>query len=636
MIQMAGVLNLRAPPTAVDPSIIARMCALLHAPSHTVYPPVSLGALSMCAAELCTVPENLGIQQPVRPDWTRSAILFDGRADNREELAEYCGWRRPLSGTGDPELVLACFEFGGIESIKRIVGPFAFALWDNQVQQLVCARDCFGMGQLYYAVTTEHFVFSSQLPALLGCSSVRRELDSEYLADYLANGYCFSTRTPLTGVRSLAPSHVLVVRNADVQIRRYYDLPEDAPVKFNRDEDYEEAFRNLFRTSVGRCLRASRAISADLSGGHDSSSIVSAAAKFYPELTLNSRSFRTMTIYSDQSADADERVWVNHVLAHYPMPNVRVNADDYPHFEDILEAAAFSSVPNGNIPIYPLLRAVQQSLETHDIGIVLSGIGAEPALIREWPNPLHLADYLRKRQWRALLTESARWQRELQKPWLYFIRDNWIRPLIRHTESEPAASWKCVPDWIDSDFAKRTEFIARAHRPVSHRRFPTAASQFHYELIARAHVMFNRGYTGLCFEQRFPFLYRPLVEFMFTAPWDQKVRPGQHKSLLRRALTDILPDEIRLRRTKGGGTDYAYRALNSNWHEIQPLLNDSVLASLGCLKPAAWRKEWNLARTGYSKQFLRLVATLNLEAWLRVHLRGETPPMKRTKAVLCA
>jgi|GEM_PF-4739601 len=636
MIQMAGVLSLRAFPTVVDPSIIARMAVLLRAPSHTLYPPVNLGALSMFAAELCTLPENRGIQQPVRSDRTGSTILFDGRVDNREELAEYSGWRRPLCDTSDPELVLACFEFSGLKSVEHIVGPFVFALWDERLKQLVCARDCFGVGQLYYAATGEHFAFSSQLPALLGCPSVQRELDSEYLADYLASGYCFSTRTPLTGVQSLAPGHMLVVSNADVHIQRYYDLPENAPLKIKRDEDYEEAFRSLFRTSVGCCLRASRAISADLSGGHDSSSIVSVAAKFYPELTVNSPSFRTMTIYSDQSADADERVWVNHVLARYPLPNIRVNADDYPHFEDILEGAAFCSVPTTYIPIYPLLRGVQQSLARHDIGIVLSGMGAEPALIRESPSPLHLADHLRARQWRTLLTESARWQRELQKPWLYFIRDNWIRPLIYRTESEPGPSWRCVPDWIDSDFAKRTGLIARAYLPVSQRRFPTVVAQFHYELIARAQVTFNRGYSGVCFEQRFPFLYRPLVEFMFTAPWDQKVRPGQHKSLLRRALTDILPDEIRLRRTKGGGTDYAYRSLNRNWHAIQPMLKDSVLASLGCVNTAAWRKEWDLARAGYSKQFLRLVASLNLEAWLRVHFRGETPPMKQTKAVVCA
>ncbi|HKU77351.1 MAG TPA: asparagine synthase (glutamine-hydrolyzing) [Pyrinomonadaceae bacterium] len=213
--------------------------------------------------------------QPMNDPVTGNWITYNGETYNFKNLrTEIPG---PWSSNTDTEVVLRAYSKLGTEAFNKLRGMFALALWDNQKQTLVLARDPLGIKPLYYYASADQFVFASELRALLATGLIPRKLSAAGLDSYLANG---SVETPLTivdGIKQLLPGHVLHVSINDARQIEVADTEFTAAkpqsIQGNR-EDAVARLRHELEESVRLHLVSDVPLGVFLSGGMDSSALV--------------------------------------------------------------------------------------------------------------------------------------------------------------------------------------------------------------------------------------------------------------------------------------------------------------------------------------------------------------------------
>ena len=230
-------------------------------------------------------------------------ITADSRIDNREELQRTFGSRgvwveikkqfEPLSPP-DSAYILWAYELWQEEAPNHLLGDFAFAIWDEPNQKLFCARDPLGVKPFLYHWSGQRLLFGSEMKQIFQEPSVSRELNSSYFSDLLLMIYPDRSETPYRTLRRLAPGHLLQIQGEKLQITKYWRWdPGKEPFSKATLEENAEIFLSLFKESVRARLRIPLGTRAGslLSGGLDSSSIVSVAAtlqseKPFPVFTL--------------------------------------------------------------------------------------------------------------------------------------------------------------------------------------------------------------------------------------------------------------------------------------------------------------------------------------------------------------
>jgi asparagine synthase (glutamine-hydrolysing) len=252
--------------------------------------------------------------------------------------------------------------------------------------------------------------------------------------------------------------------------------------------------------------------------------------------------------------------------------------------------------------------------------VLLSGIGGDQVLLGDTRNPIQLCDLFRSLKWRRLVKELKLWQPFLNAPFAEIFHNNCIKPMLnRNTMTDYSSSrfWKPA-SWLDPAFCRRTDLPGLMFNGFLPRLYSSPAAQRQYLLIRRTASALVKGYLIVpAIEHRCPFLYRPLIEFAMAIPMDQKLRPGgETRSVLRRAMTGILPEQIRTRKGKAIFDQNAYLAVRKEWPRIERLCADLRLASLGLVDRDKFRNAFELMRVGHSENIYQLVLALSLEMWL--------------------
>src|SRR5699024_11180918 len=235
-----------------------------------------------CHAQWIT-PESIGEQLPYYDYERQLAITADAMIDNREDLFSKLGIdHEERKGMPDSKLILLAYSKWEDEVVKHLIGDFAFMIWDEKNQKLFGARDFSGARSLYYYHDDRQFAFSTVMEPILRLPYVKRELNEEWLAEYLAIPNMFDTvdvsQTPIKHIQQVPPSHTVTVENGKLKILKYHVLSMDEKIRFKRDDEYIEAFRDVFQKAVDSTLRTYKSVGSHLSGGLDSGSVVSFAA----------------------------------------------------------------------------------------------------------------------------------------------------------------------------------------------------------------------------------------------------------------------------------------------------------------------------------------------------------------------
>lgn len=525
----------------------------------------------------------------------------DVRLDNRAEISRLTGLGDNAS---DLAMVAAAIDRNGADIIPRIYGDFAFVAWDARAQKLIAARDAFGVKPLFYRRTAQHLLLSSRLEPLCGDEAV----DCEYVADFLIGLPGPSPRTIWQGTMQVEPGAMLVQRGSVTAQSRYWSARGFAPAGKVDQASAAAEFRELFMESITQRVSAGETW-AQLSGGLDSSSIVS-TAEWLKETRGAAGLGGTVTL-TDSLGTADERRFSDTVVKRYGISN-EVVRDYGPWRNDAGRTPRASDEPS---PLFPFFSRDHRMVDVVTQGggkILLSGLGSDHYM---FSSTGYIADMFMRGSLKQGAREIMGWALETRRSFWHTARLHVVDPIVHNYRR---CGSDALPAWLNGEFARKHHVIDRladirgARSRLGHI-YPTQTAVD----LARVTNWVQRGPFQDRMEMRYPFLSRKLVEFALQLPVSMKVRPEGRKWVLREAMRGILPEDIRTRTHKGGIDAGILSTLESKRPLIDALLTDPLVAQLGCINMAEFRKTVELARQGEWRNTVHLLSVLALESWLR-------------------
>jgi asparagine synthase (glutamine-hydrolysing) len=516
---LAVVNDHGAPP---DPTLLEAMTSLL-----TAGAPGGRGSwfgdgVALGHSLLPTTFESEAERQPSTVD-RHAWITADARVDGRDELlGELRAAGRPADAqTTDDLLILHAYGVWGERCVEHLIGDFAFAIWDADTRRLFCARDQFGIVPLYFARHPGGLVVCNAIGPLRVHPAVSDQLDERTIGDFLIWGRNMDVgRTSFADISALPPAHTLTWQAGSVDMRRYWDLPDDRrEVRAHRSENHVEQFANVFEQAVSDRVRTD-AVGAQLSGGLDSTSV---AVMAHEICRSRGRPFqlRTYTVVYEWLVAEEEQRYAEQVAARIGVRSEYLVAEKFltsapePNPSRVLaEPWAIAE----RVADYEAARRISQSAS-----VLLTGFGGDPLLATGAA---------------SLGMVGATWasvrEGRLPRPGL--------RSALMARRRGPAAP--AVPDWIDPAFAQRIDLTTRLQELDTRSRRRTARellrSPFWVDLFQSAHP----GALGLPVKLVFPFFDTRLVQCVLEtppAPW------RLHKRLLREAMRGRLPEDVRQR-----------------------------------------------------------------------------------------
>lgn len=551
-------------------------------------------------------------------DAERCRIAFTGYLANRNALlAELCA--QSASATTDAQLVALAYRRWGEGTQTHLLGEYAFAVFDPERGALLLGHDALGLVPLFVTERGGALTFATDLAELVGATGVG-ELDEEYLADCLALVRGRDERTPYRHIRRLLPGRGAAVRNGAIVTIAAYDPSMAKPVAPASGAEHAQRLRELIVDAIASALPASGTVWSDLSGGLDSSTIVSVALG-----TLGAK-LEVVSAVFGRSKQADETEWIDAVLDTYPAPSHRIDADTVPPFSTVPDR--FHPEPNGAPIVAAFNDARDALLRAHGVDVVLTGACGDAVFFGDSPAPYAFADAnpvasaRDVRRWTAGAPE--------QRSFAYWFERYVVAPRLRRLSSAAVAPRPVPPSWTRTDYARSMQLARRSRRRFVH--VPTIGGEYYWERIHQGACITSTGQyrSPAAYAHRNPLLYLPLVEFMAGVPWPEKAGPDEDRVLQRRALHGILPERTRLRRGKRGPTQAIFNGLESGRPWLEMLTTRSALVERGYADPERWGEMVRRARGGWSSPASALLPACALEAWFAT--LGQAPRTSRLDA----
>ena len=528
----------------------------------------------------------------------------DVRLDHRRELVD--ALRVSPVDAADHDLILEWVGCRGAEGVRDIIGDFAFVVWSSARRELVMGRDAFGVKTLAYRETTDLVAVSTHASCLDG----REAYDQEYLADFLI-GAGPSARTVFAGVSAVPPGCHRVYRRGSGVTRRYWTPREFSLDGALLDDDacriFHDRFRRAVRDRAGEC-----GTWAQLSGGLDSSSVVVMATELARLGEIRAGLSGVVTFVDTKGGD--ERPYAESVIR-----GCGVAAHDVTDFwlwQDDGEPAPRTDEPTAAYPFFARDRRFVRTVRDGGGRVLLSGQGSDHyiagslAFVTDLVAVGRVRDAVRELASRAVSGRRSFWRLAFEH-----VVEPFLPGAVRARVTQ---GWN-PPAYMDRRFATRFDVTGRM--PARAAALWPRGTRFRNEIAGFVDAMsigLDRGVIGDALDVRYPFLYRPLVEFCLRLPAALRIRDGARKWIQREALRGLLPEMVRTRRSKGIIDGRIEWSPERERPRLDAMLRDSVLGDLGCVDVAAMRRAVDEARRGNMLGSGDVVNALALETWLQV------------------
>ena len=615
MSALGGIYNFNDKP--VDERVLIALGTELESHGPDGGDAVTSGSIGLVYRAFHTNRESRLERQPLISTG-RHILCWDGRLDNRSELISLLAAELNHDRT-DAAIVMAAYLKWGASCLVRFIGDFALALWDPESRTLLLARDAVGPRPLYYHANNDRIVWSSELMPLLKLYGVDLEINDEYVAGFLARGMEVDI-TPYKDIYAVTPGHAVVIKDGRVEARRFWRLSPNAKIRYKSDEEYEEHFAQLFREAVRCRLRVDGPVWASLSGGLDSSSIVCMADEILAMESIQASRLETVSYVYDESRTCDERKFIQCVEEQRGVAGHHLRDEDHPTL------AAFPDESQLSFPDFldcfvNRQRALCSGMKADGARVLLTGHGGDE-LLCSYANPAPLlGDLLVEHRWRDLHRALNDWGKALKRPYVDLLWRDGLRPLL-----PPRLQLLCgvkpnfrLPPWYEKEFVERMNMRERYLGGVNQLDFglPSARDQalgFQsvMKVIARSSYRARGG-----IESSHPFLHRPLVEFLQAIPFEQRVRPGETRSLMRRSLKGLMPERVLNRKSKTGPTEALFRAIMRNWPRLRPMFDEPFVSARGYMNARELHTALERVRHGCETKAFPILQTISLEFWLR-------------------
>jgi asparagine synthase (glutamine-hydrolysing) len=466
------------------------------------------GPVGMGHTLLRTTRSSANERQPMGFDgqcWIASDARLDRRDELRDELIS--AGRDVARSACDGELILHAYMAWSDDCVLRLRGDFSFAIWDARGRRVFCARDHFGIKPFYYAVTRDFFVCSNTLDCVRLHPNVSDELNDEAVADFLLFGLnCNKETTTFKDVQRLAPAHRLSASIEDVTTRRYWSLPVDGRIRYKRNEEYVEHFRENLRLAVADRMDADGA-AIFLSGGMDSGAVAATARELAHETGTDLKAF---TVTYEQLIGDREGYFAKQTADFLKIPIEILSMDHVRPFE--FADAEFAMPEPLDDPLASGLYEQFGAVARHG-RVVLDGEGIDNLM--HFQLKPYLKDLMRRGEFGTLIGAAAGylWKKRGRRDWLSQGRT-----------ASSARKRPALPEWIASNLARRLNLEERGSVEVlpglspSHPILPDAHASFELPHWARMFETSDAGLTRERIEVRYPFLDLRVVEFVLALP----------------------------------------------------------------------------------------------------------------------
>lgn len=531
MCGIAGVWNLDARP--VTRAVLERMTrSLTHrGPDGEGY--YIDGALGLGHRRLAVIDLSTAASQPMVTERTRCALSYNGEVYNFRELRrdlEALG--HAFKSRGDSEVVLHALSTWGEDAVPRFNGMFAFAWWNGPRNELLLARDRYGIKPLYFTRRGDTIIFASEIRAILEHPLYRRDIDPTALLEYFTFQNIFTDRTLFKDITLVPPGSTVrfSLRSPDGYRRRYWDYDFREPEHPAPGGEYLEEVDRLFRQAVTRQLVSDVDIGAYLSGGMDSGSITAVAARALPYMKSFTVGFDLHSV-SGMELAYDEREKAEFMSYLFKTE----------HYEMVLKAgdmeralpALTRSIEDPRVgQCYPNFYAAQ--LAGKFVKVVLSGAGGDE-LFGGYP----------WRYYRGVINDD--FEHYVDKYFRF-----WQRLLPPESvERVFAPLWPAVKDVSTRDifrgvFAEHAETLTRPEDYINHSLYFEAKTFLHGLLLVDDRVSMAHG-----LEARVPFLDNDLVDLAMRIP--ARLKLGHLEDVVRLNENDPGPKTARyFERTRDG------------------------------------------------------------------------------------
>ena len=558
--------------------------------------------------------------QPMCNEDESVVLTYNGEIYNFRELrSELEGHGHRFSSSGDTEVVLRAYEQWGEDCVSRLDGMFALALWDGRRGRLLLARDRTGKKPLFYSLLGGRLTFGSEIKAIRAADWVRSGPDLARLPEYLTFGYVPNPATFYEGIEQVPPASVVIYDAAGLrEPRPYWDA---LPTRSSDpgDGDLAEDIAELLRAATERRMIADVPLGAFLSGGIDSSLIVSLMTR------ATSEPVRTFSIGFPDEPSFDERSYARRVADHFRARHTEfaVKADAVALLDRLIWHHDQPFHDSSAIPTY----LVSQLARAH-VKVVLNGDGGDEvfggydrfvaarisgfvpgALARTARGvarrlPVDHGYYGRRRRAERFFERSDLSVRDRYQSWIAVLDEDLLAETLRPELLPPGPVTASMDRCYDR---------ARDAPDLDQILYANLKTYLPDDL----HVKVDRTSMAHSLEARSPFLDTALIDRLARVPAARKVGLRRVKPLLREALRPMIPDEIWDRKKHGFGVPMG-RWLREDLGEI---FADEVLAAGArtreVLRPGAVEHLWTEHRTGEQDNAARLWTILTLERWLR-------------------
>ena len=299
-------------------------------------------------------------KQPMFSDTKKECIVLNGEIYGYLDLKKkYSDYR--YRGTSDTEVILAMYQAKGKDLLDELPGMFAFAIWDENKQELFCARDRFGEKPFYYAFGKNgEFIFASEIKAILSSDLITPEINQEALYHFLQYGYVSAFQSIYSNIFTLPPAHFLLFKEGKILQERYYSIPKN-DLQVNLSEAKEE-FSGLLKNAVQKQLIADVEVGSFLSGGLDSSTIVAMVSEFKPKQT---------TISFGYSGENSELKFAEEIAKKYQTNHIEIHENRGNIAADLQKISPFFDEPFSDMSYTPQFKICQAA--ARHLKVVLGG-----------------------------------------------------------------------------------------------------------------------------------------------------------------------------------------------------------------------------------------------------------------------
>jgi asparagine synthase (glutamine-hydrolysing) len=634
MCGIAGILQFERDHRA-DPAALRAMCQIMahRGPDDDGFytdGPAGIGMRRLSIVDLATG------HQPISNEDGSLTVVFNGEIYNHRSLREQLVARGHSYRThSDTETIVHLYEEYGRDCVQHLRGMFAFAIWDRNKKTLFIARDRLGIKPLYYQLTPERLLFGSEVKVILAHGVMQPEFDRAALPEFLAFGYLSGENTFYAGIRKLMPGHTMEIGlNGKADIRQYWDLDASSPHESRDEGYYVRSYRELLEGAVDSHLMSDVPLGVFLSGGLDSSAVAALMTKIRRE------PIETFSVgYAEQTYS--ELPFARAVSDHIKSQHREVLVSEQDFFNALPHLIWHEDEPivwPSSVSLYFVAKLARER-----VTVVLTGEGSDETLAGYTRYAFTLKNAALDRAYRNIVPSALRrglrnsvatssllgatFRRKLEHTflakdgasWTSFYFDNFFSAFAEAEQTE-----LLTPEFV-SEFAPSTayknvlEYWEHSSGEMLQRLLYTDIKTYLVELLMKQDNMS----MAASIESRVPFLDHVLVEFATRIPREVQLKGLAGKTILKKAMEDILPHSIIYRPKLGFPTPWSGWLAGPRLETIREMLLEPRSLERGYFRREAIDRLFNEHRDKHRDNYDRIWRLLNLELWHRVCLEGQ-------------